>query len=91
MVVYECVRVMNCAFLLQTALVVEGNSYLLCKYEINTFRAQTSRAHCPLQTQMKQLCRTALKKEMKNYKTKDTGERRGIKKEVKVKDEEVSR
>jgi hypothetical protein len=40
---------------------------------------------------MKQLCRAALKKEVKNYKTKDTGERRGITKEVKVKDEEVSR
>jgi len=39
------VLVMKCAFLLQTALVVEGNSYLLCKYEMNTFRAQTSRAH----------------------------------------------
>lgn len=91
MVVYKYVRVMNCAFLLQTASVVEGNSYLLCKYEMNTFRAQTSRAHCPLQTKMKQLCRAALKKEVKNYKTKDTGERRGITKEVKVKDEEVSR
>lgn len=90
MVVYKYVRVMKCAFLLQTALVVEGNSYLLCKYEINTFRAQTSRAHCPLQTQMKQLCRAALKKEV-NYKTNDTGEKRGIKKAVKVKGEEVSR
>jgi hypothetical protein len=40
---------------------------------------------------LKQLCRAALKKEAKNYKTKDTGEKRGMKKEVKVKDEEVSR
>jgi len=45
MIIYKYVLVMKCAFLLQTALVVEGNSYLLCKYEMNTFRAQTSRAH----------------------------------------------
>jgi hypothetical protein len=57
---------------------------------MNTFRAQTSRAHCPLQTQNKQLCRASLKKEVKNYKTKDTGEKRGMVKEVKVKDEEAS-
>jgi hypothetical protein len=43
MVMYKYVLV--CAFLLQTVSVVEGNSYLLCKYEMNTFRAQTSRAH----------------------------------------------
>jgi len=53
MIIYKYVLVMKCAFLLQTALVVEGNSYLLCKYEMNTFRAQTSRAHWPLQNQTK--------------------------------------
>ena len=77
MVMYKYVLVMKCAFLLQAACVVEGNSSLLCKSEMNTFRAQTSRAHCPLQTQNKQLCRVALRKELK--------------KEVKGKDEEVSR
>jgi len=39
---------------------------------------------------MKQLCRAALKKEVKNYKTKDIGGKKGMKKEVKVKDEAVS-
>jgi len=45
MITYKYVLVMNCAFLLQTASVVEGNSYLLCGYEMNTFRAQTSTGH----------------------------------------------
>jgi hypothetical protein len=57
----------------------EGNLYLLCKYEMNTFRARTSRAHCPLQTQNKQLYRAYLKKEVKNYKRKDIEEKRGMK------------
>jgi hypothetical protein len=55
---------------------------------MNTFRARTSRAHCPLQTQNKQLCRASLKKEVDNHKTNDIGEKRGMNIEVKVKDEE---
>jgi hypothetical protein len=76
MVMYKYVLVMKCAFLLQTAWVVDGNSCLLCRSKMNTFRAHICRAHCPLQIQTIQLRRAALKKELKNYKTKDIGEKR---------------